>query len=119
MEQRELALSKRQTRQEKLLSEHTKPLHPLTQNTVVMVQNQTGPHSLKWDKSGTIVETLPHNQYRIRMEGNGRVSTRKRKFMKPISPYSYARNLPHVTMTTAQGNKDVATDQLSHSTPAV
>ena len=58
MEQREIALSKRHTRQEKLLSEHTKTLVPLTQNTIVMVQNHTGRHALKWDKLGTIVEAL-------------------------------------------------------------
>ena len=94
MEQREIALSKRHIRQEKLLREHTKTLTPLTQNAVVMVQNQTGRHALKWDKSGTIVEVLPYDQYRIKMDGSGRVSTRNRKFIRPISPYSLSRDRP-------------------------
>ena len=101
MEQREMALSKRHTRQEKLLSEHTKALSPLDRNTVVMVQNQTGRHVLKWDKSGTIVEVLPFDQYRVRMDGSGRVSTRNRKFIKPISPYSLARDFPGTAAETS------------------
>merc|ERR1711888_187345 len=101
MDQREIALSKRHTRQEELLSEHTKVLSPLDQNTVVMVQNQTGRHALKWDKSGTIVEVLPFDQYRVRMDGSGRVSTRNRKFIKPISPYSLTRDLPGTAAETS------------------
>ena len=46
------------------------------------------------DKSGTIMETLPYDQYRVRMDGSRRVSLRNRKFLKPINPYSPTRVRP-------------------------
>ena len=88
MERRELALARRHVKQEEMLTEHTKVLTNLKVSDVVMVQNQCGPHPLKWDKSGMVVEVLPHNQYKIRMDGTGRVSLRNRKFLKPITPYT-------------------------------
>ena len=88
MEQRELALARRHTRQEKLLTEHTKKLPALRPGAVVMVQNQTGRHPLKWDKSGTIIETSPFDQYKVKMDGSGRVSIRNRRFLKQITPFT-------------------------------
>jgi hypothetical protein len=87
-EMREMALARRHARQEERLSEHTKVLPGLKVSDVVLVQNQHGPHPLKWDKSGTVVETLPYNQYRIKMDGSGRVSLRNRRFLKPITTYA-------------------------------
>ena len=39
----------------------------------------------KWNKSGYIVEALPHRQYRVRIDGSGRVTLRNRRFLKPTS----------------------------------
>ena len=39
----------------------------------------------RWIRTGRVVETLPYRQYRVRMEGSGRVSLRNRKFLK-INP---------------------------------
>ena len=94
MDQRELALAKRHTKQVELLSEHTKKLHPLKLGDVVLVQNQRGRHPTKWDKSGLIVETLPHDQYKVKMDGSGRVTLRNRRFLKPITPYISNRSSP-------------------------
>ena len=88
MEQRELALARRHTRQEKLLTEHTRKLPGLKPGDVVMVQNQTGRHPLKWDKSGMVIEASPFDQYKVKMDGSGRVSIRNRKFLKQITPYT-------------------------------
>ena len=68
-ERRELALSRRHVVQEKRLTEHTKTLPKLKVSDVVMIQNQSGPHPLKWDKSGMVVEVLPFDQYRVKMDG--------------------------------------------------
>ena len=38
----------------KVLKEHVKELEPLRVEDVVSVQNQTGSHARKWDKSGGI-----------------------------------------------------------------
>ena len=88
MEQRELALARRHTRQEKLLTEHTRKLPALKPGDVVMVQNQTGRHPLKWDKSGMVIEASPYDQYKVKMDGSGRVSARNRRFLKQITPYT-------------------------------
>ena len=88
MEKREQALARRHARQEQLLSEHTKTLVPLKVSDVVSIQNQHGPHPLKWDKSGTVVEVMQYDQYKIRMDGSGRVSVRNRKFLKKIVPFN-------------------------------
>ena len=95
MEQRELALARRYVKQEQVLKEHTKTLAPLQKTDVVLVQIQTGRHALKWDKSGTVLEVLPYDQYRIKMDGSGRVSLRNRRFLKKIKPFSSSRSLPN------------------------
>ena len=68
------------------MSEHTKTLPVLRVGDVVLVQNQTGPRSNKWDQSGVVVELNGYDQYRIKMDGSGRVSLRNRQFLKKIVP---------------------------------
>ena len=85
-ERRELALAQRYAKQEKLLNEHTKALPPLKQGDMVAIQNQHCPRPKKWDRTGLIVETLPHLQYRVRVHGSGRITLRNRQFLKKIVP---------------------------------
>ena len=85
-EQRELALAKRYARQEEVWSEHTKALAELPVGAQVSVQNQTGNKPKRWDRTGTIVETLPHQQYKVRMDGSGDISLRNRRFLRRITP---------------------------------
>ena len=97
MEKREQALARRHARQEELLSEHTKTLVPLKVSDVDSIQNQHGPHPLKSDKSGTVVEVMQYDQYKIRMDGSGRVSVRNRKFLKKIVPFNSVSRTGHIT----------------------
>ena len=85
-EQRELALAKRYARQEEVWSEHTKTLAELPVGAVVSVQNQAGNKPKRWDRTGTVVETLPHQQYKVRMDGSGDISLRNRRFLRRITP---------------------------------
>ena len=87
-ERRELALARRHVVQERRLTEHTKTLPKLKVSDVVMIQNQSGPHPLKWDRSGMVVEVLPFDQYKVKMDGSGRLSLRNRKFLRPITPFT-------------------------------
>jgi hypothetical protein len=87
-EAREKALAKRHLLKGTELQEHTKVLDPLVVGDVVMVQNQRGVHARKWDKSGRVLEVLPHLQYNIKMDGTGRVTLRARQFLQRIVPYS-------------------------------
>ena len=91
---RELALAKRHGKQEEKLTERTKTLPSLKVSDTVMVQNQSGPHPNKWDRSGTVLETFPHDQYRIKMDGSGRHTIRNRRFLKPIVTYTVLSSRP-------------------------
>ena len=55
-------------------------LPPLAPGTHVRVQNQA---SNVWDRTGLVVEALPHRQYTIRLDGSGRISLRNRKHLRP------------------------------------
>ena len=55
-------------------SEHTRDLPELPVGSHVSVQNQQGNKPKRWDCSGLIVDVLPHQQYRVRMDGSGDIS---------------------------------------------
>ena len=56
----------------------THTLVPLAPGTIVSVQNQRGPHKNKWDHSGMVVECLLNSQYKVKIDGTGRVTLRNR-----------------------------------------
>jgi hypothetical protein len=93
-ERRELALAQRYARQEKLLKEHTKELPCLKQGDLVSLQNQHGPRAKKWDKTGLVVEVLPHQQYRVKVHGSGRITLRNRQYLRKISPIQSTFSTP-------------------------
>ena len=68
------------------LSEHTRVLPPLAVGDTVRIQNQTGPHPTKWDKTGMVVEVRQFDQYVARVDGSGRATLRNRKFLRKYTP---------------------------------
>ena len=83
---REEALRKRHVRMADVLAEHTKRLLPLVVGDFVRIQNQTGPYPNKWDKTGRVVEVRQHDQYVVKVDGSGRVTSRNRRFLRKFSP---------------------------------
>lgn len=83
---REEALRKRHMKIAERLSQHTKRLPPLSVGDHVRIQNQTGPHPLKWDKTGRVIEVRQFDQYVIKVDGSGRVTLRNRKFLRKYIP---------------------------------
>ena len=79
-EEREKAFGRRNLRLQTEYNCHASPLPPLTVTSGVRI-NEKG----KWEKTGRIVEALPNRQYRIRMDGSGRVTLRNRRFLRPTS----------------------------------
>ena len=69
-QERQKALGKRHLLVKTQLEAKAKPLKPLSIGQVVQVQNQRGPHSNKWDLSGTVSEVLAFNSYLIKMDGS-------------------------------------------------
>ena len=60
-------------------------LAPLEVGTRVRVQNQTGPHKTRWDRTGVVMEVnLPYDQYLVKMDGSRRTTSRNRKFLRAI-----------------------------------
>ena len=115
---RELALRQRNSLAQERWSEHTRTLTPLKVGDRVRLQNQTGNFPNKWDKTGTVIEVKQFHQYRIRVDGAGRVTLRNRQFLRrftPVNPPTTKRSIlddmatiprplptPLVTTTTPQ-----------------
>ena len=71
---RDQALAGKQNSKERALREHTPSLAPLVVGDVVQVQNQTGNHTIKWDKSGVVEMGLPFDQVKVQMDDTDNLS---------------------------------------------
>lgn len=83
---KEEALRTRMSRTTESLTAHTRPLRPLAPGETVFLQNQLGRHPRKWDRSGVVVESLGHDQYRVKVDGSGRLTLRNRRFLRAFTP---------------------------------
>ncbi|CAB4058814.1 unnamed protein product [Lepeophtheirus salmonis] len=54
-------------------------------STRVLVQNQSGNHLTKWDRSGIVMEVRPHHQYKVKVNGTDRLTLRNCKFLRPFT----------------------------------
>merc|ERR1711867_46602 len=61
-------------------------LQPLKENDKVLIQNQTGKSPLRWEKTGTVVEILPYDQYIVKVSGSNRLTRRNRKILRAYEP---------------------------------
>ena len=75
--------------------EHIKRLPPLKVGDKFRIQNQTGLHPNKWDKIGTIIDVKQFDQYHIKFDEYGRVSLRKRKFIRKFIPFKPKARFSH------------------------
>ena len=83
---KEEALRTRITCTTESLKAHSHPLRPLTLDERVFLQNQQGPNPTKWDCSGVEVESAGHVQYRVKVDGSGRITLRNRRFLRAYTP---------------------------------
>lgn len=79
---KEIANRARAARNCESLTRSTRHLPPLSPGNRVFLQNQHGNFPKAWDRSGVIVEVLPHDQYRVRVDGSNRVTLRNRRFLR-------------------------------------
>ena len=105
-EDREPALASRRSTDGTRLARYTKQQPELQHGTQVAVQNQTGRNPTKWDKTGTVIETRPHSQVVIRMDGSRRMTLRNRRFVKQILPMTATTNAPNNFATVPKMNKE-------------
>jgi hypothetical protein len=87
LERREDALAKRHLKRGAELSEHTIKREPLKVGATVAVQNQSGNRPKRWDNTGTVVEVESFDKYVVKMDGSGRLTSRNRRYLKPIKTY--------------------------------
>ena len=62
-------------------------MRPLVIGDYVFVQNQSGNHKLRWDRSGQVVKVNGFDQYTVKLEGSRRLTIRNRKFLRKFNPY--------------------------------
>ena len=103
---REEALRNRHMRVAERLSQNTRVLPPLTVGDSVRIQNQTGPHPTKWDKTGLVVEVRQFDQYVVRVDGSGRTTLRNRKFLRKYLPV-----IPRAPILMAPGHIPTSLNQ--------
>ena len=69
------------------LSKGSRQLKPLITGDHVYLQNQSGNAPKRWNKSGVILETLPHDSYLVKVDGSRTVTQRNRKFLRKFEPF--------------------------------
>ena len=84
---RELALSKRHVREKEKWHQNTKSLPQLKTGDSVYLQNLSGNHPLRWERTGTVVECKPHHQYVVKVDGSGRTTLRNRRHLRKFTPF--------------------------------
>ena len=85
-EAKEEALRTRIARTTEALKTHSRPLRSLAVGEHVFLQNQRGIAPNKWDRSGAVLESLDHDQYKVKVDGSGRLTLRNRHFLRAYTP---------------------------------
>ena len=83
---KEQAMRARAAKNIETLSEHCKTLTPLRHGDTVFIQNQSGNHPTKWDRTGVVTECHPHHKYTVKIDATGRTTTRNRQFLRRYTP---------------------------------
>ena len=94
---REEAMRARNVRNAERLTEHTVRLQPLKVGDRVFIQNQTGNHPLRWDRTGLVIEMKQFDQYAVKVDGSGRVTLRNRNFLREFD--NIVVDMPGTTRT--------------------
>ena len=84
---REQALAKRHSREHEKWGQHTKVLPPLRVGDHVYMQNLTGNHPRRWERTGSVVEVKQHHQYVVKIDGSGRLTLRNRQHLRKFIPF--------------------------------
>ena len=122
--QKEEALRTRFTKSSESLNEHAKVLPPLNEGDKCFIQNQTGRHPTKWHRTGSVVEACGHDQYRIKVDGSGRVTKRNRQFLRAFKPASTSidnpplRDLGENNRINVHPNPSLRREDTTNLTPA-
>lgn len=98
---REHALAKRHSREHEKWQQHTKHLPALKIGDCVYLQNLTGNHPRRWERTGTVVEVRQFHQYVVKVDGSGRLTIRNRQHLRKFTPFAQKDNTLHSVIPTA------------------
>ena len=87
-ESKEAALRTRFVKSAETMNRNSRHLPQLSPGERCFVQNQTGNSPKRWDRTGIVMESKPHDQYVIKIDGSGRLTTRNRRFLRHFEPAS-------------------------------
>ena len=64
-------------------------LPPLNLGDTVAIQDQAANNGKagRWNKSGIVIEILPHDSYLVKVHGNRSVTQRNRRFLRKLNPF--------------------------------
>ena len=85
---KESALRTRFIKTSEKLNESAKKLERLSIGDRCLVQNQTGNNPKRWDRTGVIMDIGQHDQYTVKIDGSGRLTTRNRQYLRKFQPAS-------------------------------
>ena len=91
---RENALGIRYAKQVEKLQANSRDLGTLNSRDQVRIQNLCGAHPTKWDRTGQVLEQLPHDQYLVKMSGSGRILRRNRRHLRRVVALHPPRQIP-------------------------
>ena len=89
------------TRSLEKLGAHSQTPKRLATGDRVFIENQHGHNPTKWDRSGTVMEVLDHDQYWVKVDSSGRLTLRNRRFLRaftPATPTFGPRAIPNSTI---------------------
>lgn len=114
---REQALQRRHVVSSERWSHQTRNLPPLQVGDHVRIQNQTGPHPTKWDKTGIIIEVRQFDQYIVKVDGSGRQTLRNRRFLRKFVPVQPTTNRRSILQDLQHLKQIQPTNDAPHGSP--
>ena len=118
-----IAASKREqtmyNRDAKLVESYNRNAHTLptlSVGDIVTLQNK----NKRWDRTGRIIEVLDNRQYRIRVDGSGRVTIRNRRFIRKINKPDRHLPIPSAGIpSTTKGNTSLSPNAHPFTPPII
>ena len=92
---REEILHKRNAKMVETYNRHTHNLCPLQTGDTVTIQS---PLNRQWNTTGKIISVLPKRQYKIRVDGSGRITLRNRRFLRKCKLKPAPTPIPSATL---------------------
>merc|ERR1712030_19871 len=82
----------------------------------VLIQNQWGTPKMarRWDRSGVVLEAEEFDQYKVRVDGSGRITVRNRRYLRKVTPYQQQQPVPRVQVPIdpVEGERPRGTQQV-------